>query len=191
MLKLTRSIPSPFFLKPSIECVMVSIDGGSPVEMTLDYMTPANSMFVGKVMQHGGAQYRVTGIDEILTVERVYGAANVQETSDIEKVQRKVERALAKLLDSEKELLRAQSQLTVICQKNHVYSGTACGASIPIGELTYIREHHYVAPHGCSDGDYWSVVDSDAMFVCPHCKYVNRLYDRPEFLKLSKAFLKT
>lgn len=109
--------------------------------------------------------------------------------SDVEKAQRKIERAMAKLLDYEKELLSAQSRLTVSCQMNHVHNGTACGVSIPIGELTYIREHYYVPPRGCSEGDYWLVVDNDALFVCPHCKYVNRLYDRPEFLKLSKAFL--
>ncbi len=57
--------------------------------------------------------------------------------------------------------------------------------------MTYIRDHYYVRPSGCSDGDYWTVVETDAMFLCPHCQYVNRLYNRPEFLKLRSAFRTT
>jgi len=72
------------------------------------------------------------------------------------------------------------------CTQNHSSRGRSCGMWSPISEITYIQTQWYVEPHGCTGGDYWK--DGEGQFVCPRCKYVNRLYNSPEAVALSKYF---
>jgi Zn finger protein HypA/HybF involved in hydrogenase expression len=79
-----------------------------------------------------------------------------------------------------KELRLAMGRQLVKC------SNRDCGKRSKVSTLTYIQTHWYVAPHGCTGGDYWN--PDEGQFVCPHCDYVNRLYERPDIVKLKGSF---
>ncbi len=54
--------------------------------------------------------------------------------TEVEQIEREIKAAEEKLEKLKANLLNAQSRLTVECKKNSAYDGTACGASIRIGE---------------------------------------------------------
>lgn len=80
------------------------------------------------------------------------------------------------------ELLR---QTRVECT-SQVATGRGCGASFPIGQLTFIQTHWYTEPHGCAGGDYWNA--GEGQFDCPACGKRNRLYATPEIQALKAYF---
>ena len=49
----------------------------------------------------------------------------------------------------------------------------SCGKLHSIKNLTLIQTHHYVSPHGCTEGDYWNA--GEMQFVCPDTKVINRI----------------
>ena len=65
-------------------------------------------------------------------------------------------------------------------------NGRGCSAGAMIKDVVYQQSFWYVPPRGCSEGDYWQA--GEGRWVCNHCKKVNRLYDKPEIMKLSMHF---
>ena len=65
-------------------------------------------------------------------------------------------------------------------------NGKGCGAGFEIRELVYIQTHWYEGPHGCTGGDNWHAGDGE--FDCPTCDLRNRLYTRPDVMKLKRYF---
>lgn len=61
-----------------------------------------------------------------------------------------------------------------------------CGKRTMVSKMTFIQTHWYVAPYGCTGGDYWSA--GEGAYDCPKCGERNRLYDRPEVEKLKSYF---
>jgi hypothetical protein len=75
---------------------------------------------------------------------------------------------------------------TVKCLGDTVGSRNGCGATLRVADLVYIQKHWYTEPFGCSGGDYWNV--GEGQFFCPECSTQNRLYERPEVVKLKSYF---
>lgn len=64
-----------------------------------------------------------------------------------------------------------------------------CGMGYEIQELTYIQTKWYTPPSGCMGGDYWN--NGEGQWKCPNCGKINRLYNKPEIMKLKHLFGKT
>ena len=107
-----------------------------------------------------------------------------EDKTKLKRAQQDVIKAEIALKNAEKAL-QAQLKLTLVsCVKN--VHGLGCGKTTPINELEYIQTHWYVRPSGCTEGDYWNAGDGE--FICPHCGHLNRLYTRPEIMKLKYLF---
>jgi len=114
----------------------------------------------------------------------------------LEKANRKIKRVEARLSEAVEERAQLLRATLVKCENRFANNFNrpglkACGKSSEIGKLTFIRLLHYVRPYGCTGGDYWQADEKDALFVCPHCGYTNRLYGEPDVLKLREYFAKT
>ena len=106
---------------------------------------------------------------------------NIKTIDDL-RDERKIKEAELKVInDAIEDRLR---QTLIQCTNNN--HGKGCGMGMKIGDIEYIQTHWYTKPHGCMDGDYWNVGDGE--FICPHCNHRNRLYDRPEIMKLKRLF---
>jgi putative transposon-encoded protein len=62
-------------------------------------------------------------------------------------------------------------------KKANILSGkmfrcVACKGNHKIKTCTAVQTHYYVAPYGCSGGDYWN--DNDIWILCPKTKIGNR-----------------
>jgi hypothetical protein len=107
-----------------------------------------------------------------------------ENNTKLKRAQQDVIKAEIALKNAEKAL-QAQLKLTrVSCVKN--VHGLGCGKSIPINEIEFLQTHWYVRPSGCTEGDYWK--EGEGQYICPHCKHLNRLYNRPEIMKLKHLF---
>ena len=52
-----------------------------------------------------------------------------------------------------------------------------CEAKNPIGKLTLITSYYYVQPHGCTEGDYWTVGKDPEYYIdCLKCSKRSRYY---------------
>lgn len=76
------------------------------------------------------------------------------------------------------ELDEARRRKRIKCEK--------CGKGTQVSKLIYVQTRWYVAPYSCTGGDYWK--DGEGQFMCPKCEHVNRLYDKPEIVKLKSHF---
>lgn len=74
----------------------------------------------------------------------------------------------------------------VTCLGWTVGGSDGCGALLPVKNLTYIQTHWYTEPYSCNGGDYWN--EGEGQFACPECGAINRLYERPEVVKLKSYF---
>ncbi len=67
-----------------------------------------------------------------------------------------------------------------------------CGKTSPLGTWDFMRDHWYIQPHGCTDGDYWKAHEVQTCYiVCPHCRKMNYIYNHPmrdQLIGLSKQF---
>lgn len=98
----------------------------------------------------------------------------------------KIGEDLDRQLKEVNEKIRDFDRRTLIrCEHNYRF-GDGCGMGYEIGELTYIQTHSYTEPHGCTGGDYWS--EAEGMWDCPSCDHRNRLYEKPEIVKLKGLF---
>jgi hypothetical protein len=94
------------------------------------------------------------------------------------------------------ELSRKQEELeksrnivlgnTYLRCSDFVSSGKGCGSYFLINQLTYIRTHYYIEPHGCSGGDYWKI--GEGKWKCPDCGHINRLYNDPDVEAVAHLF---
>ena len=84
-----------------------------------------------------------------------------------------------KAVNSDIDLLK--SKTLVRCEPPQ-----GCGYGFEIRELEYIQTHYYVLPRGCTEGDYWS--PSEGQWKCPKCTFTNRLYNKPDIVKLKSLF---
>jgi predicted RNA-binding Zn-ribbon protein involved in translation (DUF1610 family) len=112
--------------------------------------------------------------------------------TSLQKVQRQIDRAnkaLALAVSMRDDILR---DTLVTCEPSNSQpynsQGGPCFKQTKIKDLVYHRKNWYTSPHGCSGGDYWSVDKDDALFKCPHCGHVNRLYKHPEIMALYRLF---
>jgi len=85
--------------------------------------------------------------------------------------------AATELLDE--DINKLKSKTLVVCD---------CGAEFEIHEIGYIQTHYYIEPRGCCGGDYWR--EGEGQWECPECGHRNRLYTRPEVMKLKRLFKK-
>ena len=74
----------------------------------------------------------------------------------------------------------------VSCMGSTAGSPDGCGTLLLVKELVYIQTYWYTQPYGCTGGDYWNL--GEGQFVCPKCSILNRLYERPEVVKLKSFF---
>lgn len=79
-----------------------------------------------------------------------------------------------------------KSKTVVQCTSSVLGSG--CGMGMIISDLVYIQTHWYERPYGCTGGAQWH--PGEGQFECPHCGCRNRLYDRPDIMKLKSLFKK-
>lgn len=98
--------------------------------------------------------------------------------TSLRELEREHARVEKELLALRQEIAVARGRKTVQC--NH------CKKRTPVKRLTYIQEHYYVEPYGCTGGDYWK--QSEGRFLCPFCNYENRLIYRPEIVALKPYF---
>lgn len=91
---------------------------------------------------------------------------------------------MARLEDKLEELRQEQNQiLGLIDARNskRKVKCSSCNEFHKIGDLTAIQTYWYVAPHGCTEGDYWR--EGELQFICPETGTINRLlfnnYDVP------------
>jgi hypothetical protein len=61
-----------------------------------------------------------------------------------------------------------------------------CGRVTKVSKIDYIQTFWYTEPYGCVGGDYWN--EGEGQFVCPKCGALNRLYERPEVVRLRGIF---
>jgi hypothetical protein len=113
-----------------------------------------------------------------------------QEADDIQKqvkqIDAKIVKAKNKLIDLRIQRANILSHTRIECTKNNY--GVGCGVSHQIKDLDYISYRFYVAPSGCTDGDYWLTSKDDAYFYCPTCGHKNRMYDRKQYMELKDQF---
>lgn len=114
----------------------------------------------------------------------------------LQKTERKIARIRMQLAHAEADRAGILSATQVVCESNYSNNFNRpgvvpCGKPSEIGKLTFIRMLHYVRPYGCTGGDYWQAQENDALFVCPHCGYTNRLLYKTDILALRAYFAKT
>lgn len=100
--------------------------------------------------------------------------------SSLRAVEREREAARAVLRQAERNVDDVQRRRRLLC--NH------CGKRTTVCRLVYLQYHYYVEPYGCTGGAYWR--EGEGRFLCPHCKYENRLIYREEVVALRRYFAK-
>ena len=95
-----------------------------------------------------------------------------------------IDKAEEQLTELNQLLKEANSRKFITCISNNY--GKGCGKKAQLKNITYIRTHWYVRPHGCTGGDYWN--EGEGQYICPHCSHRNRMYDRKEFEDLKYSF---
>jgi hypothetical protein len=92
------------------------------------------------------------------------------------------EKLLASITELERRLQRLRDMRLDHQRRNTLILCHGCGNFRPVCEYTFLRDHWYVSPRGCTDGDYW--VEGDVHYAkCP-CGGVTRLY--PNTIALNK-----
>lgn len=111
---------------------------------------------------------------------------------NIKKIQDKIKKAetkitiLVKQLSDLREKLRIESGNTVVvCEQNYTSRDKACGKESLIKNLIFIQSYY-----DTKDGPYNSTTwePSEGYFNCPHCGYLNRMYNRKHIQDLKKSF---
>ena len=80
------------------------------------------------------------------------------------KKEKELKEQIAKL---QAELVNVRSNKTVLCQH--------CKKRTRLSKATAIRCYHYIAPYGCTGGDYWTF-SHEYSFYCAKCESFNRAY---------------
>jgi hypothetical protein len=99
------------------------------------------------------------------------------EPNTLDDLNRRRAEAAQALAAIDKEISERKSQTLVRC---------ACRLAFEVRELEYIQTQFYVAPHGCTGGDYWK--NGEGQWRCPDCDHINRLYDKPDIEALKGLF---
>lgn len=81
------------------------------------------------------------------------------------------------------QLREAQYQLRAAIG-NSFLTCLSCKKKSKVSTITLIQTHWYVAPQGCTGGDYWNA--GEKQYNCPKCGHRNRDYNHPEFKEASK-----
>lgn len=102
----------------------------------------------------------------------------------LQKAEAQIARCKKALAAAVAERNRQLSKTLVACESSVL--GRGCGEQHMIKDLIYIQTHYYIAPYGCSSGDYW--LPGEGNFICPTCGNRNRLYDRKEIQTLKHLF---
>ena len=100
-------------------------------------------------------------------------------------IEEEIKHLKKKLKRANKDLDKLLSESIVQCS-SQVATGKGCGKMLQIGELEFIQTHYYIAPHGCTGGDYW--LPGEGQFKCPHCGHINRLYATEDLQRLKHRF---
>jgi ribosomal protein S27E len=66
-----------------------------------------------------------------------------------------LEKQLAAVRTKREGLLRER---TITCPK--------CHGVFPLRDLTFLHEHFYISPSGCTEGDYWTSSSSHSVRCC-------------------------
>lgn len=104
---------------------------------------------------------------------------------EFEKAVEEVKNAKETLKSAQENSDKIIKNSIVICT-SQIATGKGCGAHLHIADLTYIQTHFYIAPHSCTEGDYWK--QGEGAFICPACGHRNRLYDSPAVEALKRYF---
>ena len=80
------------------------------------------------------------------------------------KKEKELKEQIAKL---QSELTNVRGNKTILCE--------CCQKRTKISKATVVRCHHYIQPHGCTGGDYWTF-SHEYYFYCTKCGNFNRTY---------------
>jgi hypothetical protein len=100
----------------------------------------------------------------------------------IQSIKNKIVSCETKLKKLKKDLLDEIGNTIITCEQC-VYSGTACKKESKIKDLTYIQTHWY---DNEAYNEHWACGEGN--FICIHCGYRNRLYNREYFEELKYSF---
>ena len=74
-------------------------------------------------------------------------------------------------IESQIETLRAEREAI---RSRRMWTCPCCHKRTAIAKLTFIQDHWYVSPSGCSGGDYWK--QSNQVYIpCPKCNNIARV----------------
>ncbi|QQR82259.1 hypothetical protein IPJ70_03175 [Candidatus Campbellbacteria bacterium] len=88
-----------------------------------------------------------------------------------------------------------QAVETILQQKRNIardisFTCEHCGRKAPLSQWVFIQSMYYVAPHGCTEGDYWVNSQTKVCHLCcPMCEWENYLYNHPEREKILGVFV--
>jgi hypothetical protein len=102
-------------------------------------------------------------------------------TKSVEELKAELEKVVQQEKDLREDIKLKQGLTIALCRNKN------CRHGHEIRTLTYIQTHYYIAPHGCTGGDYWSP-DEHGEWDCPDCKSRNRVYFQQELSKLKYSF---
>ena len=113
---------------------------------------------------------------------------------DVEKIEHRIHLVVGKL--DELRGLRVEAYRAAALRCSGIHRGVVgCGGSQSVGETKLLHVHTYVAPYGCTGGDYWQ--SSGHAWVCNRCLKVVPLTEedeklvRPDMPELSPEDRKT
>lgn len=86
----------------------------------------------------------------------------------------KLDKLLAEKAALESKIHEVEQRLSAE-KGNKLASCENCHKSTAVRRLIYIQTLWYTPPSGCTEGDYWN--QGEGQWVCPHCRYVNRMCD--------------
>lgn len=92
----------------------------------------------------------------------------------------------APLLEELRELAKKQRVRCLGFNGDQRGTQGGCGRSTQVSKLTYIQTHWYDSNTGSPNGGYY--VAGEGQFICPKCGQRNRLWDRPDVVKVRHLF---
>jgi hypothetical protein len=88
----------------------------------------------------------------------------------------------------EKEMKRIQSEIIAEI-KSQLFTCTHCKLTMPLESWSFIQNHWYTEPYGCTGGDYWNNSDMETCHVsCPQCGKQNYIYNHMQKVDLVSYF---
>lgn len=60
-------------------------------------------------------------------------------------------------------------------KKRKMITCTNCNHKTQISKASIVRDHHYITPHGCTEGDYW-LFSKEYHYYCNKCDGWSRAY---------------